>query len=196
MGLPAVGSERNDRHSPVIFQVPYLEIPEAITYGYRFFHLIRFYQDGFLVCIECGGCRMECPVGSGYFESFDTGPRTESVAGIVESDFSGITVDIHTAVGRIIGSNAVIAVGFVQCQIGQSVAYFPFLARMYLRLLERIDQIVGTDYAAVSDGSGGTELGFTQQSSANSFAIIVRSDLYQIERQFRQRSTIVFSRSV
>ena len=74
MGLPAVGSERNDRHSPVIFQVPYLEIPEAITYGYRFFHLIRFYQDGFLVCIERGGCRMECPVGSGYFESFDTGP--------------------------------------------------------------------------------------------------------------------------
>lgn len=129
---------------------------------------------------------MEYLIFACNFETFDTFKAVVGSVGVVEVNFHGVPNNLHLLEGHAFAEESFHSVGLAECLECKTFAYRLFLAWMNLLNLVWVNQVFGTDDAAVWNHLGCIELLFTELRSpiAIYVAIMIRCNLYEIEWQF------------
>lgn len=129
---------------------------------------------------------MEYLIFTSNFETFDTFKAVVGSVGVVEMHLYSITYNLHLLEGHALAEESLHAIGLAECLECKTFAYRLFLTWMNLLNLVWVNQVFGTDDAAVWNHLGCIELLFTELRSpiAIYVAIMIRCNLYEIEWQF------------
>ena len=184
--------EREERQVACICHIAELEVAETVAKGYWFLYLRTGYDDALIPRIvaflpEVLGCSlMEYLIFACNFETFDTFKAVVGSVGVVEMHLYSITYNLHLLEGHALAEESLHAIGLAECLECKTFAYRLFLTWMNLLNLVWVNQVFGTDDAAVWNHLGCIELLFTELRSpiAIYVAIMIRCNLYEIEWQF------------
>ena len=129
---------------------------------------------------------MEYLIFASNFEAFDTFKAVIGSVGVVEMHLYCITYNLHLLEGHALAEESLHTISLTECLECKAFAYRLFLAWMNLLNLVWINQVFGTDDAAVWNHLGCIELLFAELSSpiAIYVTIMIRCNLYEIEWQF------------
>ena len=121
-----------------------------------------------MLYIRSVGQERDCPVLMEYlifacnFETFDSFKAVVGSVGVVEMNLYRITYNLHLLEGHALAEESLHAIGLAECLECKSFAYRLFLTWMNLLNLVWVNQVFGTDDAAVWNHLGCIELLFTE----------------------------------
>lgn len=123
--------------------------------GYWFLYLRTGYDDALIPRIvaflpEVLGCSlMEYLIFACNFETFDIFKAVVGSVGVVEMHLYSITYNLHLLEGHALAEESLHAIGLAECLECKTFAYRLFLTWMNLLNLVWVNQVFGTDDAAV-----------------------------------------------
>ena len=151
-GLPIIRTEGDDGQFGYILEVAELEIVETVPNRYWLLDTRCANGNCFLIAIDLYNVRLhKALVFASDLEAHDTVISVETLLRMAEVKGHLILLDLHVIIDRALASDGVVAIGLVECHIGQSLTYGSLVLRMDLQAFIFLHQVVGRDHATMRD---------------------------------------------